>query len=178
MEDEPLDERYLEWLYSQIGSVKLRTKSRTFWNLARQLYSKEFIWFIPNDDNRVEDGRELRQEFFDTQQIEDVDHDWRELGCSMLEMLVGLSRRLSFEAEVEGEPRVWFWRLLDNLALSDCNDKVQYSHKQVDEILDAVIWRTYTSSGRGGLFPLRKAKRDQRKVELWYQMSAYLQELY
>jgi hypothetical protein len=36
--------------------------------------------------------------------------------------------------------------------------------------------RLYTTSGYGGLFPLEEPKEDQRKVEIWYQMMAYLGE--
>lgn len=170
----PLDELYLTWLYAQIGNVKLKNRSRTYWTLARQLYTKEFVWFIPNDDNRAEDGRDLRCEFLDQEQIEDVDEGWMELGCSVLEMLIGLSRRLSFEDD--REPRVWFWCLIDNIGLLEQTDNSRTPAEHVDEILNKVIWRTYKPSGRGGLFPLRRAERDQREVEIWYQLSAYLLE--
>ena len=172
--NEPLDDLYLGWLYSQIGSVKQRRSSRTYWSLLRQLYTKEFIWVIPNDDNRVEDGKELRYEFLDDQRIEDVDSDWMGLGCSMLEMLVALARRFAFEAE--GDPGGWFWEIIENLNLKSYNDKSHYNHKEVDEVLDRVIWRTFNSDGSGGLFPLKKAAKDQRKIEIWYQLSSYMLE--
>lgn len=172
--DEPVDELYLKWLYDQIGSVKVKNLRRSYWNLARQLYTKEFVWLIPNDDNRVEDGRDLRQEFIEQHDI-DVDPNWMELGCSFLEMAIGLSRRLSFEAE--GEPRDWFWKLMGNLHLDGCNDGMRtYPHEAVEAILDRVIWRTYKHTGEGGLFPLRHAQCNQQDVELWYQLSAYLLE--
>lgn len=168
-----LDEQYLEWLYSQVASVKTRTRSRTYWNILRQLYCKEFAWFVPNDDNRAEDGRYLRYEFVEELGL-DMEEDWFHLPCSMLEMMIGLSRRLSFEAE--GEPRWWFWHLMGNLGLHELNDAVEYSEEEVDEVLDRVIWRTYLPDGRGGLFPLKHAEQDQTRVELWYQLSAYLLE--
>ena len=48
--------------------------------------------------------------------------------------------------------------------------------ENIDEILNKFIDRTYRASGYGGLFPLRHSKEDQRKVEIWYQMAAYLIE--
>ena len=174
MSQQPLDELYLTWLYSQIGSVKLKTLSRTYWSLLRQLYTKEFVWIVANDDNRVEDGRYLRYEFLDDQMIVDPDPEWMDLGCSVLEMLIGLSRRLSFEAE--GKSRDWFWILLENLGLESYNDKTYSSHEAVDAVLEQVIWRTYSQNGAGGLFPLKHPKKDQRKVELWYQLNSYLLE--
>lgn len=170
-----LDEQYLRWLYSLNGSTRAKNPARTYWSLWEHLFTKEFVWLIANDDNRVEDGRELRHEFFEAEGISEVDPDWWTLGCSVLEMLVGLSRRLSFEAE--GQPRVWFWRLLDNLDISKYADDNYVGHEQeIDAKLDDLIWRTYQPDGVGGLFPLRYPTEDQRDVEIWYQLGAYLLE--
>ena len=160
----PLDEAYLQWLYSQVGSVRLRRSSETYWNLLRQLFQKEFVWFVPNDDNRVEDGRELRHKFIEELQLTQVDRNWMELGCSFLEMLIGLSRRLSFEDG--GGTRDWFWHLLNNLELDVYADNILIPTKRVDDILDKVIWRTYRRDGHGGLFPLRHAREDQTQAYL------------
>jgi hypothetical protein len=175
--DEPLDEQYLKWLYGQVASLRFKNPARTYWSLLRQLYAKEFVWFIPNDDNRVADGRDLRKEFFNDTQTH-PDRDWMGLGCSFLEMLIALARRLSFEAE-EGDTTDWFWRMLENLDLSEHSDLYYKRHTEefVDEILERVIQRRYDSDGRGGLFPLQDPREDQRNIELWYQMSHYLLEL-
>jgi len=170
---EPLDELYFTWLYSQVATVEVRHPSRTYWQVLRVLYKKEFVWLIPNDDNRIEDGKDLRYEFIDDVGVPNVDDGWVNLGCSMLELFIGLSRRLSFEAE--GEPEQWFWRLMENLDLEKYNDNMPLPESKVDNILDQVIWRTYSKTGRGGLFPLKKGSRkDQREVELWYQLSEYV----
>lgn len=174
---EPLDEQYFTWLYSQVGDPRQPNPSRTYWKVLRQLYTKEFIWTVPNDDNRIEDGKELRYEFVDQSSLKDVDPGWVNLGCSMLELLVGLSRRLSFEAG--GESLDWFWVLMTNLGLGGCTD-ARYNKalrtEEINEILDRVIWRTYEFDGRYGLFPLQHPCDDQRGVELWYQMCAYILE--
>ena len=168
-----LDEEYFIWLYKQIGNSRLKNPSRTHWSLARQLFTKEFVWIVPNDDNRVEDGRDLRHEFLEASEILDPSPEWIGLGCSFLEMLIGLSRRLSFETD--GEPREWFWQLIENLDIYH-NDQVYNNaiRKQIDDVLERVIWRTYNYNGQGGLFPLEMADSDQRKVEIWYQLGAYL----
>lgn len=173
---EQIDDLYLTWLYSQVASVKLKNPAKTTWSLIRQLYTKEFIWLIPNDDNRVEDGRDLRHDFVNECDIENPDPAWLDLGCSMLEMLIALSRRLAFEAE--GEARDWFWTLLHNAGIwisSDIDYDDEYA-AMVDEKLETIIWRRYDPSGQGGLFPLQYEYGDQREVELWYQLSAYVLE--
>lgn len=174
--DGPLDEQYLTWLYSRVSPLRLKNPSRTHWGLLRQMYKTQFIWWIPNDDNRMEDGRELRREFLEEEGITNVDRNWLDLGCSMLEMLIALSRRLAFE--VDGESRAWFWHLVEVIELYKFNDKKYNEEAQriIDETLDRIIWRNYEPDGKGGLFPLRNPSNDQRKVELWYQASAYLVE--
>lgn len=176
----PLDELYFSWLYGQVASVKLKNPSVTFVSLLRQLYTKEFVWLIPNDDNRVALGKELRLEFAAEQGLRGVDlGDWMELGCSVLEMMIPLSRALAFETD-EGEPRDWFWHMIENLGLpaEQCNDR-NYNEQlkeNIDHILEVFIWRNYSASGQGGLFPLQRERQDQRRVEIWYQLNAYLLE--
>jgi hypothetical protein len=175
--NEPLDEQYLTWLYSQVGAVKLKTQSRTHWDLLRHLYKKEFKWFVANDDNRCEDGKDLRYEFLDAREIDenDVDPEWMHMPCSMLEMLIALSRRLSFETETEA--RLWFWHLIETMGILHSDKDYDQHREEIDEAVERVIWRTYDSDGKGGLFPLNRPQHDQRYVEIWYQLSAYLLEL-
>lgn len=170
----PLDDQYLEWLYEQVGRQG-SVRRRTHWKLLKQLYATEFEWMVPNDDNRVEDGRELRYEFVTAARLPRVEASWMGLGCSVLEMLIALSRRLSFEAE--GEPRDWFWTLMANLDLDQYND-AEYDGfiTEIDKKLRRLVMRQYRRDGKGGLFPLNHPEKDQRDVEIWYQLSAYLIE--
>lgn len=170
----PLDELYLGWLYRLIADPETANPSQTYWNLANELYRTRFVWFVPNDDNRVEDGRYLRHEFCEDLGLRDVDPAWMRLDCSMLEMIIGLSRRLSFLGD--GEPRDWFWEMIDNVDLRISDRRRRFPKSFVQEVLNDVIWRLYEPNGRGGLFPLRRPDRDQREVELFRQLSAYLRE--
>lgn len=173
--NEPLDELYLKWLYTQIASPRLKNPERTYWNLAKQMFTKRFVWIVPNDDNRQEEGKELRIEFLTDLEIPTADPNWLDIECSFLEMLVSLSRRLAFLAD--GEVRGWVNQLLDNLDIRASD--AQYNNRVaqiVDETMDRVIWRQYDYNGNGGLFPLQNPREDQTQVELWYQLNAYLNE--
>lgn len=172
---EPLDELYLKWLYEQVADPDFEDQELTYWKVLGVLFTKEFVWIVANDENRIQDGKALRFEFLDDQGITDVDPNWIELGCSVLELMVGLSRRLEFEAD-KGKAHYWFWILMDNLGLSKYNDRRRLPRRQVDDILDRLIFRNYEPSGHGGFFPLRNSRKDQTKVELWYQLSAYVLE--
>lgn len=172
----PLDELYFEWLYSQASSIRLKNPARTYNKLFRILFQHEFLWIIPNDDNRCEDGKDLRYQFLYSQGMDpdEVDPHWLDEGCSMLELFVALAKRLAFETNAELYE--WFWELLENLDLRKYNDSVHIPRKEVERKLDRVIYRTYRPNGRGGLFPLKRPKEDQTDVELWYQLNAYLLE--
>lgn len=170
----PLDESYFTWLYSQVGSVEVDDPRKTYWDILRILYTKEFVWIIPNDDNRAEDGQDLRRAFLDESGQANEEPAWQELGCSVLELLIALSQRLSFQTDKPASE--WFWVLIRNLGLKVYNDSRKIPAERIDDKLDSFIWRTYRQDGYGGLFPLESPAEDQRDVELWYQMSAYLLE--
>ena len=173
---EDLDERYLDWLYGQVANVKTRSRTRTHQCLFRQLYETIFVSVVGHDENRIADGRDLRYEFLAADEGEQGNLDWMRRPCSMLEVLVVLARILSFE--MDDPVFAWFWHLLEVLDLERFNDRKYNDAAQevIQETIDRVIWRNYEPSGEGGLFPLRNPERDQRKVELWYQLNAYLLE--
>lgn len=166
----PPDETYLEWLYDQ---VLVRTRQGvTYWKLLGQLHKIEFRWFVPNDGNRAEDGKDLRKEWLDSIGDWEPGAGWLDLESSFLEILVVLARRMEFDA---GEtPQHWFWHLLENLEFNNYHDGSGYSRQAVARRVRIVMDRLYEPNGVGGLFPLREPSKDQREVELWYQMSEYL----
>jgi hypothetical protein len=174
--NEPLDELFFEWLYGQVADPATNDPERMYTRLFRQLYETEFFAVVERDENRIEDGKEIRREFV-AKRIRRRDvSDWLELDCSIFELMVGLSRHMAFDAG--GEPHYWFVRMMVNLGLGHLTDAYpRYSEKRVADVLDRVINRTYEFNGEGGLFPLRNPQQDQRTVELWYQLSAYIQEL-
>lgn len=139
------------------------------------LYNIEFRGGVPNDKNRAADGIRLRQAYSDTCSDNSP--------CTVLELLVALSIRMDYNlCEVGGpeRPGKWFLEMIDNLELE------KYPGWELEEdnvfknqfIIDRFLDRTYSRSGHGGLFPLNQARRDQRRIEIWYQMMAYLDENY
>ena len=177
MNDEPLDELYFKWLVAQVANIRLKNPTLTNWYVLEHLFKAEFVWRIRNDDNRVEDGKELRSEFLEAHPDVQADRDWLGQGCSFLEMLIALSRRLTFQTEGIS-PAEWFWHLLENanLRISDRDYESGRLGMFVNQVLQMLNNRTYDRNGRGGLFPLRDTEVDQTRVELWYQMNYYLLE--
>lgn len=173
MIDKPLDEAYFEWLAVQVVNIRLKNPRTTYWEVLKQLYRTEFLWRIRNDDNRVIDGLELRGEFLQGSSAE----GWESQGCSFLEMLIALSRRLTFQTEGVSATE-WFWQLLVNVGLdiSDADYEERRMGMFVDQVLQNINNRTYDKNGEGGLFPLHESEIDQTKTEIWYQMNYYLLE--
>lgn len=170
---------YITWLCDLIGLYGRDERSKI---LLDALLDKEFYWTVPNDDNRVQDGLRLRDEFADANDIsiEDVF-----VGpCTILEMLIALARRCSdqmYDFDDQDTPSRWFWEFMENLGLDFCSRTdydEDYTAEVVDSVLERLVERTYSESGRHGLFPLNSPKQDQRNVEIWYQMFAYLTEHY
>ena len=168
----PLDEPYFTWLSAKV--VLGDRMSQSYLKLLRQLYETEFVWFMIGDDNRARDGLDLRHEFLRESRL-DNDPVWFEVGCSVLEMLIGLSRRAEFQTDLVAQE--WFWVFIRNLNLADYHDENAYNYDHdVSEILYDFVWRTYEYDGTGGLFPMKNPPEDQREVEIWYQFSEYLVE--
>lgn len=169
MADESLLEAYVGWLEPQVG---VDQRSKSYSHLVWLLGTTEFVWLVPHDNNRMMDGLDVRREFYDETGVHG------DLGpCSVLEVLVALSRRLAFIAD--GEPSGWGWQLICNLELHKMSDPLTPRKRaQAEEILETLIWRTYSPDGQGGFFPLAWPEQDQRKVELWYQMECYADEIH
>lgn len=161
---------YLGWMEPQTGTL---SQPRTYSDLLHLMMWKEFVWLVPNDDNRIADGLDIRREFFQKTGLKgDLD-----MPCSVLEVLVGLSRRLSFAAG--GEAPGWTWQLICNLELHKMPDPIRRRKSiLVNEILETLIWRNYAPDGQGGFFPLIDTDVDQTKIEIWYQMAAYVEEIH
>lgn len=178
-------EDYFQWL---CGLVGISTPGHSYWSLGRELHKKVFYWTVPNDDNRAEDGKKLREEFFEetSSKYHSPDNymDCLDEPCSVFEMLIGLSDRIQdilFDPSNEDGTTEYFWVLIRNLGLEVFTDE-DFSDRMgpygVNLILEKLLERDYDWKGNGGLFPLRHAQKDQRKVEIWYQMSSYINENY
>jgi len=170
--NEPLENLYFNWLCAKIIRLENPTPSLRYDKLLRILHNTEFVWLISGDDNRAEDGLELRREFLLEADIPD-NIEWRMMPCSLFEMLIAFSRRTEFATDVPAQE--WFWEFIDNLGLREFNDASPNSTEEISTILYDFVWRQYDNSGRGGgLFPIENPKHDQTQVEIWYQFCEYL----
>jgi hypothetical protein len=166
---------YLDWLFALVESAR---PGQTFLYLFRALDRTKFQADArtPLDANRVSYALGLRKEFFHTYSIPYTD-DFSEARISMLELLIQLAYDMGEITSREDNIPSYFFELLDNLSI--CVSDAEYTDidaidSAVYLVLQKVIKRRYSS--RGLLFPLKHPAADQRLVELWFQMNAYLIE--
>jgi len=161
---------YFRWL---IRTYLLDTEGNPdgYGCLVEQMFRKEYYYIVNNDENRAEDGLYLRNGY-DAGPVP-------EGPCSFLEFLIALSIRLQEMLE-DGEfigVDEYFWELAKRLRLTEYTDDM-YAEESTPFVVDAIMTdlmdRNYDRCGSTGLFPLRRGCRDQRKVEVWYQLNEYL----
>lgn len=177
IDEKILEKEYIEWLSYIVGLNNDSMK------LANALYLKKFRSIIPNDINRFYDGMTLRDRFRDETLYDDYEPINKP--CSILEMLIVLSERMAeliWDPDEDEDLTInCFYEILDNLGISGFNDE-NYERlggdAKINHILDVFLERGYDEYGNGGLFPMDNPPCDQTKVEIWYQMSAYLMEKY
>lgn len=165
-----VDHEYYLWLTQKIHIPN----GKNYLDLFERLHNFEFVWTVPNDDNRVQDGIDLRSEFLDIRGGGEINLS----GATFLEVLIALSRRMAFIADGGHRSSQWAWVLLKNVRLHKFSDPLTPQRAaRVDEILHDLVWRNYSPDGRGGFFPLQSPDVDQTKIEIWHQLNAYVSEM-
>lgn len=168
---------YGAWLVDRVGFRKKR-----YGKLMAKLHNVPFRFSIRLDESRASDGIRLRDEYA-------LEHDllYPKFGqdCSVLEMLVGLALRVEYEYigdPKDEHPERFFWEMVENLFdmehhWKQCTDD-EFDDLYVDFVLNRWLSRSFRSNGEGSIFPLKTPIRNQRQVEIWSQMNAYLTERY
>lgn len=170
---------YFQWLYNWMSGERYHYDV-SFKRLLMQLHDTEFVYTIRNDQNRAEDGANLRYRFAKERIIDEpVDYILECLAgpCSVLEMMIALANRC--EEDYMDDPAYgnrtaqWFWGMVTNLKLGNMTD-AWYDKRYVADVLDKFLHRKYAPDGSGGLFKIRDYKGDMRKMEIWHQMCYFL----
>jgi hypothetical protein len=178
----PLADSYFWWLCSQVEGARPGKKYKKF---LRTLDKNEFYVLsnVPLDRNRATDGLKLREEWSRDNGGIGADR-FPGKPCSVLEMMVALARRIEYNVhdDQHGDRTAkLFWEMIQNLGLKEFTDKDPGSQtytRNNERILDEFMARDYASNGKGGLFPLKFPKENQRNVEIWYQMASWIEENY
>jgi hypothetical protein len=166
---EPIENEYFNWLCAKV----LERNARMYHEVLKILFRTEFVWLVPFDQNRAEDGIELRQDFQNETGTRQ-DPLWENQPCSVFEVFLAFAYRASFQTDIPA--RTWFWMFMENLHLDQFRQVSDADRPIIEDILNTFIWRTYDSHGYGGLFPMAHTEHDQRKREIWWQFCEYVED--
>lgn len=134
--------------------------------LLRYLFEVNYIWTIPLDENRAQDGIDLRCLYANLNNLTiDI---FQDKPCSMLEMLIAFANRIENDfmgsAESDNTPR-WFYQMLVSLGISE--DMKQFDKSRVDHAL--VMFFNHQIA----LFDIPGIE----KLQLWDQLNNWLNNL-
>jgi len=188
MKDATVRNEYFKWLCLETRNSEIFSPKTCFDDLLLYLYEKEcvFMPLVPNDDNRIEDGKTLRYHFsldeehgFGLKLKPDEIKSYLIGPCSVLEMLVALAKKMEgimWDSEYGDRISQWFWKMINSLGLSHMYNE-HFDEDEANAVVDRFLRREYEPTGKGGLFTLKHCRYDLRTVEIWYQMGWYINEL-
>lgn len=182
--DTNLNELYFKWICSIIfPDENLRNN---YLHVLNVLYNTQFEYIIALDENRQEDGIDLRYHFSYACKIplEIIRSNFDNDRCSVLEMMVALAKRCEDDimSDLKHGDRTneWFWLMFCNLGLNNYNDMFwnANAYYEIEEILRRFMHREYNSNGsNGGLFICSDNSYDLRTMQLWDQMGVCMNEI-
>jgi len=174
MTEKSIEREYFEWLYELVMNG-----NRAYRQMLTALNEREFVYLLEMDQNRADDGMDLRYRFgYERGYLaERIREELDTRPCSVLEMMAGLAARC--EEHIMNDPAMgdrthqWFWVMVCSLGLSMMTDR-RYDGYAVRMTIDKLLRREYEPNGRGGLFTVENSPYDLRNLEIWYQMMGYL----
>lgn len=166
---------YFEWLYDLVCKGRY-AKEISYRKLLMYLHTTEFVYLIPMDSNRADDGINLRYRFAYDYKSPAAAETFLDGSCSVLEMMIALSIRCE---EIMDNPAIgdrtaqWFWEMISNLGLRVMIDD-NFDKDYVKSTIHRFLYREYEPNGKGGLFTVRHCNADLRGEEIWVQLCWYL----
>lgn len=147
-------------------------------NVLAYLFLVPFEPKMPMDDNRADDGINLRYIFADElgYHPSEVMYYLDNQPCSILELMIALARRCEdIMSDYETDRTAyWFWDMFGTMGLMPTRNSTPV--EDIFPIVESFNNRTYLPDGTGGLFYVPDFDGDLRTVEIWYQMQLYLKD--
>lgn len=176
----PNEEKYLDWICKRVGGDSCERPYNTYNKIFKILYLIEFTSDIPSDNDRIQDGLNLRYMYlFETHDNYMVTIK-RPKPCSVLEMMAYLAIRI--EEQILSNPMYgdrtcqWFREMLWTLGIGGQTDEV-FNEEYVVDRINRFINHEYEPSGMGGLFLVRHTDVDMRELDIWSQAMNHINEI-
>jgi len=168
-------DEYFDWMCEQVNA-------KDYNKLLSLLNDEVFYYTLPLDDNRLLDGIELRYAFGDECGVPKtvIDEVFYNDKCSVLEMILGLAMRIEntimSDWDFGDRTQIWFWMMIKSLGLYEMTDS-EFDVRYCMDVVDTFLKREYDPDGSGGLFHLPNINEDMRKIDIWFQMCMYFDNL-
>lgn len=168
---------YFDWLKWHIEPL---TEAGDHDLLFHRLHQKGYYALLPDDENRLADGVELRNEYGERVNAEKLVID---TAPSVFEVMISLAKKMNYiysplykDSLVE-----CFTMMLTNAGLMPFTNERYFElggDIEVDRIIDRILNREYPKDGKGNFFYTgSETKEDQRNISMWYQMNHYIYDL-
>ena len=189
------NESYVEWLESfTIDETVSDISRRSYHELIDALWTIPFRANLGNDIDRAEEGLELRNKYnyilskkagdgdFITPDVHEIFGE-----CRVLEMLVALSMRMydvMMYTDIYNSVSKWFWTIMRIIGFDTLDDDnwvegVYGSFNLVCDICsDIMDHREYFDDGTALIYGGWFGVHGWQRMEIWYQMHAYLQRYF
>lgn len=170
-----IKEEYFEWLYTSVAGKDYKL-------VLRKLFKTPFRAIHKMDKNRIADGLKMREEFVEDTNwsITDMQHAFKSFkNCSVLELMIALAIRIEgdmSDPDYGDRTLIWFWEMMKSLGLYSMDD-ANYNQLEVDLIVERFLKKEYEPSGVGSLFTIKNNDVDVRTLDIWYQMSLYINRI-
>lgn len=138
------------------------------------LDSVEFRELVANDGNRISDIRDMRFQWLYAVGRESWELD--DKPPSALELMIICAQTMSFLCKglvEDSSVTRWFNEMMWNVEVL-----IDFNMEDLRWAVEIAIRRKYDYAGNGSFFPLKEPREDQREVEIWSQLNAYIIEKY
>ena len=143
--DDNLKNSYFRWIYKIFCGEKAAS-GVSYIRLFKLLFNIDFVVLMESDDNRYDDGLQLRNRFIDLESSYRIDF-MSNTPCSILEMMAALAIRC--EETIMDDPRYgdrtsqWFWSMMASIGIGYMNDDL-FNEEVAMEALTVLNNRAYS----------------------------------
>jgi hypothetical protein len=174
--DIDIKKEYFNYLVSRV--VDKKHPKVDYIPLLDLLHSLKFEWCIDLDKNRAGDGAALREKWLSEEGLYAYLFEFDDEKVSVLEVLIGIAERFEYQVGdimCGDHTNDRFWELLRNLDIekysADNYKPLNIKAKTRDWML-----RKFKKDGSGSIFPVKKCEKDMRNLQIWDQMSIYVEK--
>lgn len=163
---------YRLWLNNKVAN----DISPSYGQLLAILWRTEFIAEYENDNNRIADGKVLRDEFADSVNLDNAEYlKLKATPVRLIEVMIALAQRLSGIVSVDDNTSLYFWEMVASLEMNKMDDS-NFTASSAQKKIDILLGHKYKRNGRGGLFFIKGIGPDYNApgLDIWTQAMAYL----